>query len=233
MKKIQPKKIIEYSKDKEINNEEVYQVRELAEELLEYKMQNIDTEIEKHKETLVNELVNYANEKTITKFDRSNNMIKEIEYSPIVINNRYLKPIIDNKAFEPIYSPNRLCLVFDYYNEVIAEINDKIGHFPSSIGSFCKFAGITMMTLRNYKCSPDLDMRTLVEKIYDQIGDDNITMSQLGKASERMTIFKMKVQNELIEKEQPKININLYDKPDMEGIEKRLAEYKDFKNYKG
>lgn len=232
MEKKQPKKsqmLIERDK----NNEEVIIVRKLAEELLETKMLNLDSEIEKHKRNLVNELIEYANEKRVIKTDKWDNIIETVEYSPIVINNRYLKPILSGCSKEPLYSPEKLAIVYEYYNEIIAEINDKIGHYPSSLLGFCKFASITMGTLRIYKNSQDFEMRTLVEKIYEQIGDDNITLGQLGKVSERMTMFKMRTQNEIVEKEQPKVNINLYEKPDIESIQKRLEEYKDFSKYKG
>ena len=67
-----------------------------------------------------------------------------------------------------------------------------------------------------------------IEKIYDQIGDENITMSQMGMVKERTTMFKMKSQNELVEKEQPKININITEKPNFEQIEERINKYKQF-----
>jgi hypothetical protein len=94
-------------------------------------------------------------------------------------------------------------------------------------------AGITFNTLKSYRNSDDYNMRIIAEKIYDQIGDENITMSQLGIAKEKTTIFKMKSQNEMVEKEQPKININITEKPDMEAIQQRLNKYKQFADKKG
>ena len=75
-------------------------------------------------------------------------------------------------------------------------------------------------------------MRIIVEKIYDQIGDENITMSQMGIVSERSTIFKMKSQNEIVEKQQPTVHISITEKPDYEQIEERLKKYKQFANKK-
>ena len=123
-------------------------------------------------------------------------------------------------------------MVFDYYCDILAEVNDKIGNFPSSLTSFCKLASITLSTLRSYKNSSDLNMRIIVEKIYDQIGDENITMSQMGIVSERSTIFKMKSQNEIVEKQQPTVHISITEKPDYEHIEERLKKYKQFANKK-
>ncbi len=108
-----------------------------------------------------------------------------------------------------------------------------IGYFPSSLTSFCKLAGITLATLRNYRYSDDLSMRIVAEKVYDQISDENITLSQLGNVRERSTIFKLKSQNELVEKEQPKVSINITEKPDYDRIQERLNKYKNFANKKG
>ena len=124
-------------------------------------------------------------------------------------------------------------MVFDYYNFLVAKVNDEITSYPSSLKNFCHFAGITTTTLRNYKNSDDLAMRTLVEKIYDYIEDDNVSLSQLGMAKEKTTIFKMKTQNEVVEKEQPKVNINITEKPDMDRINERINAYKVFAEKSG
>ena len=184
---------------------------------------NILANIEKEKDKIVNEMVIYA-EKHVKpcKWDKDGVPVAfKIEVNPLVINNMFFKPIVSIGSIEPQYSPEKLSLVFDYYCDLIAEVNDKIGKFPSSLTSFCRFAGITFVYLRKLRNSSDYNMRVIVEKIYDQIGDNNITMSQLGMVSERSTIFKMKSQNEMVEKEQPKINVNITAKPDMEAIQER------------
>ena len=75
-------------------------------------------------------------------------------------------------------------------------------------------------------------MRVVAEKIYDQVGDDNLSMAQLGIVKDRSTIFKMKSQNEMVEKQQPNININITEKPDMDRIAERIGKYKNFANKK-
>lgn len=192
-------------------------------------------EIEKHKEKLVNEMILYAESHTQpTKWDRDGCAIEYgVKLSPLVINNYFFKPIVPIGSIEPEYNAEKLALVFDYYCDLITEVNDKIGHFPSSLTSFCRMSGITLSTLRSYKNSPDINMRIITEKIYDQIGDANITMSQLGMVNERSTIFKMKSQNEIVEKVQPTVNINIVETPDMEQIEDRINKYKVFAGKKG
>ena len=224
------------NKDKhEIEIQQKNDLIELEQFYTDGKIDNILANIEKEKERIVREMILYAEEhEKPCKWDKDGDPIAyKINMNPLVINNMFFKPIVSIGSIEPIYSPEKLSLVFDYYCDLIAEVNDKIGNFPSSLTSFCRFAGITFTYLRKLRNSSDLNMRIIVEKIYDQIGDSNITMSQLGMVSERSTIFKMKSQNEMIEKEQPKININITEKPDMEAIQQRLNKYKQFADKKG
>lgn len=219
----------------EIEVSKVNDLRELEQDFINDKISNMMNSIEAKKEELIGEMQIYAEENKIpVKWDEDGNVIKyETRVNPLVITNYFFKPIIPITSQEPIYNAEKLGMVFDYYCDLIAEVNDKIGYFPSSLTSFCKLAGITLSTLRNYKNSADLSMRIVAEKIYDQIGDDNITLSQLGAVRERTTIFKMKSQNELVEKEQPKVSINIIEKPNYERIQERLDKYKYFANKKG
>lgn len=219
----------------EIEASKVNDLRELEQDFISDKISNMMNSIEAKKEELIGEMQIYAEKNRIpVKWDEDGNVTKyETRLNPLVITNYFFKPIIPITSQEPIYNAEKLGMVFDYYCDLIAEVNDKIGYFPSSLTSFCKLAGITLSTLRNYKSSADLSMRIVAEKIYDQIGDDNITLSQLGAVRERTTIFKMKSQNELVEKEQPKVSISIIEKPDYERIQERLDKYKYFANKKG
>lgn len=219
----------------EIEASKVNDLRELEQDFINDKISNMMNSIEAKKQELIGEMQIYAEENKIpVKWDEDGNVTKyETRVNPLVITNYFFKPIIPITSQEPIYNSEKLGMVFDYYCDLIAEVNNKIGYFPSSLTSFCKLAGITLSTLRNYKNSADLSMRIVAEKIYDQIGDDNITLSQLGAVRERTTIFKMKSQNELVEKEQPKVSINIVEKPDYERIQERLDKYKYFANKKG
>lgn len=217
----------------QVNNQN--KLRELEQMYVENKIDNMFTDIEKRKEQLVGEMVEYANKHTKEcKWDKDGKPLDYVvEINPLVITNYFFKSIVPITSQEPVYNAEKLGMVFDYYCEILAEVNDKIGNFPSSLTSFCKMAGITLNTLRQYKNSADFNMRIVAEKIYDQIGDENITMSQMGIVREKSTIFKMKAQNEIVEKEQPKVNINITEQPDMERITERLNKYKDFAKKKG
>ena len=222
-------------KNLEIQVSNQNKLRNLEQMYVENKIDTMFETIEEKKQELVADMIKYAEEHTKpVKWNKDGIPIGEkIDINPLVINNYFFKSIVPITSQEPMYNAEKLGMVFDYYCEILAEINDKIGNFPSSLTSFCKLAGITLNTLRQYRNSSDYGLRVVAEKIYDQIGDENITMSQMGVVREKTTIFKMKAQNEIIEKEQPKVSINITEKPDMERIAERLNRYKVFANKKG
>lgn len=226
------------SKTKEKNNDIVNnnknQLRELEQFYTTNKVDTMLDTIEKKKEELVKEMIKYHDSHLEEcKWTKEGVAIDwKVNINPLVITNYFFKPITPITSQEPIYNAEKLGMVFDYYCDILANVNEKIGYFPSSLTSFCKLAGITLNTLRTYKNSTDYNMRVVVEKIYDQIGDENITMSQMGIARERTTMFKMKAQNELVEKQQPNININITEKPNFERIAERIGKYKQFASKK-
>ena len=210
-------------------------IRKLEEIYVNGNFELMMQDIEKKKEELVKDMIEYADKHTVEcKWDKDGNPLDyKVNYNPIVVTNAYFKPIIPINCQEPMYNAEKLGMVFDYYCDLLANINDKIGYLPPSLTSFCKLAGITTATLRKYRNSSDLNMRIIADKIYDQIGDDNLTLSQLGKINERSTIFKLKAQNEMVEKEQPKVSINITEKPDPERIMQRLEKYSQYADKKG
>lgn len=210
------------------------ELRELEQFYTTNKVDTMFDTIEAKKQELVEDMIKYANEHTVPcSWNKDGEVVAyKVNINPLVITNYFFKPITPITSQEPIYNAEKLGMVFDYYCDILANVNDKIGNFPSSLTSFCKLAGITLNTLRSYKNSNDYNMRVVAEKIYDQIGDENITMSQMGIVKERTTMFKMKSQNELVEKQQPNININITEKPDFVKIEERIGKYKQFASKK-
>lgn len=216
---------------KENHNE----LRNLEQMFVDNKVEEMQNYIEEQKNSIVEELTNFAEEHTVPcKWDKYGDPIAyTVKVKPVVINTYFLRSICPIGSVEPMYNAEKLALVFDYYNYVVAEINEKIGDYPSSLTSFCKMAGITLTTLRNYKNSEDMNMRIIVEKIYDQIGDENLTLSQMGLSKERTTMFKLRSQNEMTEAERPNVNINISEKVDSKVIEDRLKKYSKFLDKKG
>ncbi len=222
-------------KNLEIQKDNQNELRKLEQFYNEGKIDDLFKNIQKQKEVLVQDMIKYAEEhKEACKWDKDGNELAfEVKINPLVISNYFFKSIVPIGSQEPIYNAEKLSMVFDYYCQILAEVNDKIGNFPSSLTLFCKFAGITLNTLRQYKSSQDYSMRTVAEKIYDQIGDENITMSQMGIVRERSTIFKMKSQNELVEKVQPQLNGNVNIVVDLDKVNERINKYKQFASKKG
>lgn len=220
----------------EIQKQNQNELRKLEQFYVEGKIDDMLATIQEKKEKLVEDMIKYADEhREAVKWDKDGCVLaKEVQINPLVISNYFFKPIIPISSQEPVYNAEKLGMVFDYYCDLIMEVNDKIGNFPSSLTLFCKFAGITLGTLRRYKNSDDYSMRVIVEKIYDQIGDENITMSQMGVVREKSTIFKMKSQNEITEKVQPNVNISVKTVDvDLDRINERLKQYSNFSNKKG
>lgn len=227
---------VQKEKNREIEKVNQNSLRELEQFYNEGKIDTLFKNIEEEKKKLVADMIKYAEEHTEdSKWDKEGNVLaREVKINPLVISNYFFKSIVPIGSQEPVYNAEKLSMVFDYYCQILAEVNDKIGNFPSSLTLFCKFAGITLNTLRQYKNSQDLPTRIVAEKIYDQIGDENITMSQMGIVKERTTLFKMKSQNELVEKSQPNVNINVKKIDiDLDKINERLNKYKQFTNKKG
>ena len=226
-----PKKLSLNNLEVQLNNQG--DVREVELQYINSELEKMNENIEEQKEKITEELIKFAESHKIKKYDRFGNVINEVvEVKPIVISSYFFKSITPIEGVMPTYNAERLGLVFNYYLYILAEINDKIGNYPPSLTNFCKLAGITLSTLRNYRNSSDIHMRNVVEKIYDQIGDDNITMSQMGIVKERSTMFKLKSQNEVTEKPTPNININYTEVVDKSIANERINKYKNFLDVK-
>ena len=218
----------------DIQKQNQNELRELEQFYVEGKVDTMLETIQEKKEELVKEMIKYHDSHIKEcKWNKDGEPIGwKVDMNPLVINNYFFKPITPIGCQEPVYNAEKLGMVFDYYCDLLAEVNDKIGNYPSSLTSFCRLAGLSFNTLRNYRNSDDYNMRIIVEKIYDQIGDENVTMSQMGVVRERSTIFKMKSQNEMVEKVQPQVKVNVNAEIDMGRIQERLNKYKRFASKK-
>lgn len=218
----------------EIQKQNQNNLRELEQFYTENKIDTMFANIEEKKQQLVDEMIEYAKKHEVEcKWNKDGVPIDwKVEINPIVINNYFFKSIVPIGCQEPIYNAEKLSMVFDYYCDILAEVNDKIGNYPSSLTSFCRLAGITFNTLRQYRNSDDYNMRIIADKIYDQIGDENVTMSQMGVVKERSTLFKMRSQNEMVEKAQPQVKVNVGVDIDYNKINEKLNKYKQFASKK-
>lgn len=206
---------------------EKMELRELENFYVNGTIEDVNQKIEELKEQKVNEIIKYAKDHEKEIFNKDGDVVgHRVEYNPLVVSNVFFKSICPLSNAMPKYNAEKLGMVYDYYTYLVTEVNEKIGNYPSSLANFCKLAGITTRELAGYKRSSDYDMRVVVEKIYDDIGNDNITMSQMGRAKETSTLFKLKTQNEIVEKTNPNINISYKEIIDTTKLNTNLEKYK-------
>lgn len=215
-------------KQSEIDENNKIKVRKLEEFYVNGTVSDLIPELNKQKDKMVEKMIEYAKEnKMACKWDKDGYPVDyTVEIKPIVINNYFFKSIVPLGSKIPTYSAEQIAMAFDYYMDIITNINVHIGNYPTSLTTFCKFLGISMATLRNYRNSEDMDMRNIVEKIYDQIGEENLTMSQMGVAKEKSTLFRLKTQNEIVEKATPNVNITYKTTINKDDLENKLDKYK-------
>ena len=234
MAKIKTKKEIkdaikaEENKKNEIVVQKKSEISELEQFFVNGTIDDISNKLEIIKKERVEEMLEYADNhlQPIFNFKTGDEIGQRVDMNPLVVNNLFFKSICPLGCKIPMYNAEKLSLVYEYYLYLITEVNDKIGNFPSSLASFCKLAGITTRDLRTYRNSPDIDMRNIAEKIYDEIGDNNLSMAQLGIVKGTPTQFKLKTQNEMVEKSAPNVNITYKEVVNTDKIAKNLEKYK-------
>lgn len=225
MAKVKADKPVKELSKKQIENriikkENKEQLRELEKMYVDSTIDNLDRIVAERKDELV---------KKINQFYVDTDNKPEVR-SPYVIGTYFFKSINPMSCHEPKYSAEKLGIVWDLYEEILEQVNIHVGRMMPNLSSFCKFAGITLTTFKGYKNSPDEGLRILVEKINDACFDTQVTMAQEGFVKERSTIYRMKSEQERIEKETPAIHIH-QDTVDMGSIVNRLKEIKQF-NFK-
>lgn len=80
---------------------------------------------------------------------------------------------------QPEYSAQELAIVFEYYQDVLAEINKK-HKLPPTRQNFCAFCGITTSTYDTYLQSNDLNKKLVMQRIEDYIIENNWTLATKG-----------------------------------------------------
>lgn len=180
-------------------------------------------EIEARKE----EIKSYASSHTKIRVFKNGAEEEYVDFSPIAVNEKFFKAIQKPKDGVFLYTSDDLEEFYEKYREIVAEVNEYIGTFPTSISSFCKFIGITVETLRGYRETRDINLKRVIERIYEEIGDDNIFVAQLGKASERSTLFRLKSQNEMEEKKSPNVNVTIKALANINKYDEKIDKYRE------
>lgn len=194
-------------------------------------MSNIEEIVEQKKAETVNKLVEFQEKYVQTAYDKQDNPYKIV--NPYLISTYFFKSINPLSNTEPKYSSEKLAIVWNLYMYLVEQVNMNITEFQPTLTHFCKFAGISLSTLRNYKNNGDEQMNILINKIYDETYDSNMTLAQYGRVNGRATQFRMKSENEVTEKPQVKVNLNLQDSNvDLDSINKKLKKYGEFSEKK-
>lgn len=182
--------------------------------------------VEERKKEVVNQLVEFQQNYIEKKYDKYGNEEKIV--NPYLISTYFFKSINPLSNTEPTYSSEKLAIVWDIYMYLIEQVNMNIAPFQPTLSHFSKFAGISLNTLRNYRNMGDNQMNILIDKIYDETLDSNLTLAQNKKLTAKTTEFRLKVENEVVEKAQPKVNVNVSAKLDLNKINSRLSEITNF-----
>jgi len=191
--------------------EEKFELQTLEKMFVENKIDNLDILIQEKMNEFKTNMSRLEISAIKIKKDKDGNEIEVFDKNyknPIVLNEYLLKSINPYKNVTPEYTAESLNAVFTLYCDILAQVNAKIGTLAPSISSFCKFAGISTTTFKGYKSSPEVDLRNLIDIIEDYCYDTNVAMSQNGFIRERTTVYRMKSEQEKMEKEQQKVIIN-------------------------
>lgn len=155
------------------------------------------------------------------KYDRLGNEINET--NPFLVGTYFFKSLNNSTNVEPVYTSRQLANVYNVYCKIIEEINLRIMDYQPTLTHFAKFAGMSLRELNSLKNSSDVSMRTLVERIYNDTFDANVMLSQHHRIEKNTTIYRMKVENEALEKKSPDVKVKVTTKPvDLGAIEDRL-----------
>lgn len=220
----------EYNQSVMLKNKK--ELRELEKNYVEEVLGDINKAIENKRKEIEKKLIEYSETHKVKKRTKDGVEYEVANVNPIVIQKYFFKSISPMMNIEPTYNAEKLGIVWDLYEEMIEKISTDIGVIAPSLSGFCSFAGIRVSTFKEYRKSVDIDMRVVSEKIEDSCFDSNTTLAQFGYIKERTTVYRMKSEQERIEKEMPTVHIHNNNGVDLEQINKRLAQLGNFADKK-
>lgn len=220
----------EYNQSVMLKNKK--ELRELEKNYVEEILGDINKAIENKRKEIEKKLIEYSETHKVKKRTKDGVEYEVANVNPIVIQKYFFKSISPMMNIEPTYNAEKLGIVWDLYEEMIEKISTDIGVIAPSLSGFCSFAGIRVSTFKEYRKSVDIDMRVVSEKIEDSCFDSNTTLAQFGYIKERTTVYRMKSEQERVEKEMPTVHIHNNNGVDLEQINKRLAQLGNFADKK-
>lgn len=181
-------------------------------------LDNLDELVDARKKEIEEELIAFKNEHSDME-----------DIPPYILSNYFFKSVTSLQNIEPKYSSEHLAILWELYSYMVEQVNLKLCEFTPRLTHFCKFIGITASTFKNMLKSPDENVKFVATKIKDACYDNGVIMAQLEKHNTRATLYRMKSELEVTEKAQPK-EINVKMPVDLEKINKRIEELKNFNN---
>lgn len=201
-------------------------VRQLENFYVNAEIDNLEQVVEQKKKSIVNKLNEFQEKYIQTNIDKYGNETKVV--NPYLVSTYFFKSVNPLSSKTPMYSAEKLSIVWDLYMFLVEQVNMNITTFQPNLTHFARFAGISLATLNRYKNSGDEDLMNLCDKIYDECFDSNMSLAQTGRLNEKSTITRMKIENQVVEKVQPTVRVNVETKIDLDEIDKRLKEITGF-----
>lgn len=202
------------------------EITELQQFYVDGVFENLPQVVEQRKNELVDKLIEFKENHIQYKYDKYGNEEKIV--NPYLVSTYFFTSLNSIGNISPDYSPENMSIVWNVYQYLVEQVNLQICPFAPSLTHFCKFAGISTSTLRSYKNSFDKNMREIVEKIYDACYDGQMSTAQGGAIKERSTIWRMKTENEVVEKKTPNVNVNISENVDIKEVNDRLNNILNF-----
>lgn len=134
--------------------------------LSEYK-ENLLSHLENKKIQIAEDIQNYIENmpKKEDKDDKNSKKTKKHLSMPVIT--KVLGIDFAGVYGEPLYSAPEMAMIFEYYKDVIADINMKGVLLPPTRQNFCIFAGISTSTYEAYLKSVDINKQSIMQKIED------------------------------------------------------------------
>lgn len=181
----------------------------------------LDTHISKIKDNLDKEIEKFNEKHRKFKIDRQGN--EENITNPYLVSTYFFKSINPMESAEPTYTVLQLTKVWKIYMYIVEKINMDVVLFQPTLSHFASFCGLPLEKLQSLKNDPNESMRLLINRINDEIFNANMTLTQQKYLTERPTTYRMKVENEALEKKSPNVNINIGTKAiDLNAMQERL-----------
>lgn len=222
-------RISERNEETRIKNKQ--EIRVIEQGYVDEEYRDLSLIVERKRKEIEDKLVKYLEDNKQVVYTKEGTPITKPNVNPLLIQKYFFQSINPLVNVEPEYSAEKLGIIWQLYEEMIGKVNAKIGVLVPNLSSFCAFAGIRLATFKRYKSSVDESMRIVVEKIEDGCFDSNVMLAQMGYVKERSTVYRMKSEQERVEKEAPQVHIHK-DVTDLNAIRNRLNEIKGFSEKK-